>query len=698
VTAAPNPIDESAEAEGLQVLVVEDSDSERWLISEILRSRGHSVTACESAESGWEQFQEHTFPLVLLDWVLPGMSGLDLCRKIREHPRGDECVVMIVTGQDRPDVLEEVLEAGADDYVAKPVEVGRLNVRLGLGERSVREMARRMATSQALESTSLELKTLFHNLNEVVFSVDLVEQRLIQVSPAVERIFGVPSSVLLSRPDLWPEFLYPDGWLSVQTGLDGLAEGDSLVLEYGVDRPDGGHRWIEARLKPERAEDGTLLRLDGVLTDQSSEQEARRELAERNDELVALYRAAEVTQSAGSIREACDEVLKELIQAGHAQAAWVGYHEVDSNLLRLLGFVGGEPGWEPPESVETQMTLEAAVLRTGQWIEVDDVRNEAKDLHDLYHDLEIRQLCSFPLRSEGELLGVLTLARSDTAGFPDQALRLARGIAHHLSGFLRRKATEGAMEESQEDFKALADQLQTVNQELEAFTYTVSHDLRAPLRTMQGFAHALLRHSGADLDPQAQDYARRIIASGESLESLIADLLDYSRLSFEELELQTVELSDVVTEAIEQVQAYLKEAGAEVAVDGKLPAATGNHRTLVQVVSNLVSNAAKFVPADRTPEIKISVKKEAESVRLWVRDNGSGIPEDQLERIFRTFERGLESQSQPGTGIGLAIVRKGMERIGGSVGVESRPGSGSAFWLDIPDREASKSRTAWRRS
>ncbi len=226
----------------------------------------------------------------------------------------------------------------------------------------------------------------------------------------------------------------------------------------------------------------------------------------------------------------------------------------------------------------------------------------------------------------------------------------------------------------------------------------MSHDLRAPLRTMQGFAHAMLQNHGASLPAEARDYTRRIIASGRQSERLITDLLAYSRLSFEKLDMRPVELSSVVEQALAQVEADLRERDAEVDVEARLPTVLGSHTTLVQVVANLLSNAVKFVPAGRRPRVRVRSAEARGRVRAAVRveDNGIGVPEGKEERIFRVFERLEEGGDHPGTGIGLAIVRRGMQRIDGACGVERLPDGGSAFWIEAV-AERRKTRRPWSR-
>ncbi|MEG4815380.1 CHASE3 domain-containing protein [Microcoleus sp. K5-D4] len=262
-------------------------------------------------------------------------------------------------------------------------------------------------------------------------------------------------------------------------------------------------------------------------------------------------------------------------------------------------------------------------------------------------------------------------------------------------------------------------QLQAANEELEAFAYTVAHDLRAPLRGMQGLAEALLEDYRDLLDELGQEYAQQIVNSGQQLEELIQDLLAYSRLSRTDLSLQVLDLESVVAEAIAMVKADAKSRHAQISVRSPFPAVIAHRVTLVQVIANLLTNAIKFVEGT-PPQVQIwaeelklpqegetdrDIARELERqtvgqwehsqllmatplvpvglIRLWVEDNGIGIAPEHQKRIFRVFERLHGIESYPGTGIGLAIVKKGVDRMGGQVGVESQLGKGSRFWIQL---------------
>ncbi|MEG4252712.1 MULTISPECIES: CHASE3 domain-containing protein [unclassified Microcoleus] len=267
-------------------------------------------------------------------------------------------------------------------------------------------------------------------------------------------------------------------------------------------------------------------------------------------------------------------------------------------------------------------------------------------------------------------------------------------------------------------------QLQAANEELEAFTYTVAHDLRAPLRGMQGLAEALLEDYRDILDELGKEYAQQIVNSGQQLEELIQDLLAYSHLSRTNLSLQVLDLESVVAEAIAMVKADAKSRHAQISVQSQLPAVIAHRVTLVQVIANLLTNAIKFVEG-ASPQLQIwaeelELPQEGETdtdtagelerqtvgqwensqllmaspllpvpiIRLWVEDNGIGIALEHQKRIFRVFERLHGIESYPGTGIGLAIVKKGVDRMGGQVGVESQLGQGSRFWIQLRKHDA----------
>ena len=224
--------------------------------------------------------------------------------------------------------------------------------------------------------------------------------------------------------------------------------------------------------------------------------------------------------------------------------------------------------------------------------------------------------------------------------------------------------------------------------ELEAFSYTVAHDLRAPLRAMKGFSDLVLDEASERLHPEEQDYLRRITWATQQMDALVRDLLAYSGLGHASLPAETVALGPLVSEVLTDLKTELRDRRAQVTVEPGMPDLMGHEKMLRQVLSNLLSNAAKFVSVGTDPLIRIAAQTRGPWVRLVVEDNGIGVAPEYHERIFKVFERLHRAEVYAGTGIGLAIVKRAVERMGGQVGVESEPGKGSRFWIELPQAEA----------
>jgi PAS domain S-box-containing protein len=226
-------------------------------------------------------------------------------------------------------------------------------------------------------------------------------------------------------------------------------------------------------------------------------------------------------------------------------------------------------------------------------------------------------------------------------------------------------------------------QLRETIGELEGFSYSVSHDMRAPLRAMQSYASYLLDEYGGKFDAQGLNYLRQIMRSAVRLDRLIQDVLSYTRILHATWPMERVDLDRLIREIVETFP-NPQPIEPEIQIKGTLPKVVGNEAMLTQCVSNLLSNAAKFVLPGTTPHVEISAEPvDNSSIRVWFKDNGIGIAPENHDRIFRLFERIHPATAYEGTGIGLTIVRKATERMGAQVGLESKPGKGSNFWIQL---------------
>jgi signal transduction histidine kinase len=296
-------------------------------------------------------------------------------------------------------------------------------------------------------------------------------------------------------------------------------------------------------------------------------------------------------------------------------------------------------------------------------------------------------LFDYPHWRPSDFIGSATLAFSGLAiAFTRRALASAKD---------RAESRQRELEKAQAELKVLADSLEkrveertidlteTINS-LEGVCYHIAHDLRAPLRGMKGFADLLLANYSPYLNTAGKDYAKRISQAADRMDRLIRDILDYGRLGHVQFSSHEVDLERLVDRALAELDTEIRSKNAQIDVQHPLPHVWADSTLLLQILHNLLGNALKFVPPHTTPRVLIGTAEKETCTRLWIRDNGIGIAPEFHAKVFNIFERLPEGNDYPGTGIGLAIVAKAVEKMKGKVGVESTPQQGSCFWLELP--------------
>jgi PAS domain S-box-containing protein len=337
---------------------------------------------------------------------------------------------------------------------------------------------------------------------------------------------------------------------------------------------------------------------------------------------------------------------------------------------RLTGWTAVEALLNPLPSVfrlideATRDRMENPVSQVFAQQKVVDIGKQALLIGRHGQEWPIEDTAAPILNGEGQMLGVVLVFHDATD------IRSAQRALEEHSEELERKVDERTATLRQ----AVAD--------LEAFSYTVSHDLRSPLRAMQGFAEAVLEDYGTKIDEQGRDYLVRIKNAAQRLDRLIQDLLSFTRLSRQDVPLVELDLDRMTREIIEHYP-NLHRPAAEVTIEGTLPHVMGQEAALTQVLSNLLGNAVKFVKAGTTPQVRIWADERADRVRLWIEDNGIGIAPGDVDRIFSMFVRVNESSAYGGTGVGLAIVKKAVDTMQGTVGNEPAPQGGTRFWVEL---------------
>jgi PAS domain S-box-containing protein len=507
----------------------------------------------------------------------------------------------------------------------------------------VRDITERKRAEESLRQGEARKSAILESALDAIITIDQAGT-VHEWNPAAEKIFGYRKAEALGqRIDT---LIIPAAMIEVYQ--EGLAE----YLMTGVGSLLG--RPIELTAK--RA-GGAEFRAELAITRHSWDEPTlytcfARDITERK-------RAEETRNQLAAIVESSDDAIISKTLEGTI-VSW------NAGAERMFGYsakevIGGPiTRLIPPEFLDDEVQIISRIKRAERVQHYETVRAR-KDGSRIDVSLTISPVKD----ATGKVIGASKIARDITER------KRAEAVIRKLNEELEQRVAERTA------------QLEAINQELGSFTYSVSHDLRAPLRALQGLSNALLEDYGDGLDDLAKDFCRRIVTAAARMDTLIQDLLAYSRLSRIDLELKVIDLSAVAADVTHQLESDLREKHATLTVPHSLPAVLGHRATLGQVVSNLVSNAIKFVAPGVTPQVRIWAEEKGAFVRVWVEDNGIGIALEYRDRIFRIFERLHGVETYPGTGIGLAIVLKGVERLGGRAGVESVEGAGSKFWIEL---------------
>lgn len=510
-------------------------------------------------------------------------------------------------------------------------------------------------------------------------------------SPELEELYGLAPGAFEKTYRAWLQRIVPEDAAGLEAMLRACFEQhtEEVGYEFRILMPDGSRRWFEGKWHCAFAPNGRPRRLAGIQMDiderKLSELNARFR-STLNERLALLSDPAAILAAAaaglgehlqadecgfftmdGSGRPTAAEHRWRSGRAPHdlgdAAAGWAAMERARVHSRRGAG--GGPAGTLPPGGPSS------GVAGTGAWA-IAPFAREGRWIASL------RVVCVTPRVWHAAELALIETVLARVWPLVERA-RSERAVAEAEA-----RTREALAERRAELEKLVAERtarLRDTVTELESFSYSISHDLRAPLRAMTGFGELLAEECGDRIGSRGRDYLRRIIAASRRMDQLTQDVLVYSRVSRTELPLVPVDLGALVEGIVESYPQFHSEH-SDIEVRGPLPRVLGNEAALMQCVSNLLGNAIKFVAPGVRPRVVVTAEVGGGRARLRVQDNGIGIAPEARGKIFGIFER--FHRGYEGTGIGLAVVRRAMERMGGSVNFSSEPGCGSCFCLEIP--------------
>ncbi len=586
-------------------------------------------------------------------------------------------------------------------YAAEPdafddEEVGLLrelasDVAYGIEALRVREEQRR--AEEELKHRTAEIQAIFRAFPDLYFRLDATDRILDSQAGHAADLYAPPERFVGRRV---PEVLPADVATALEDAIRGARANGFAATEYALSLA-GGQKWFEARLV-RMVEDQVLVIVRDV-TERRRAAEAIRRSAERLEHLQEIDRAILAARSAEDVARASLAQIRQLVPCDHAAVAMRDRETGAARAMALDADTGSFlPESDPLPAAEVLASLEE--VRESPSLYCEDLSGvEAPSPAFARAAAEgMRSALLVALHADGEIIGGLSLASRRAAAFEREHLDIATEVAGQMSIALQQERLRDELRrraaEHERRVEERTAELSAANEELESFSYSVTHDLRAPLRAMEGFARALVEDQGARLGEVGRGHAERIMAAALRLDRIVQDLLRYSRLRRAEIVLKPVALESVVEEVVASRETAIGGAGAEVLVERPLPDVCAHRPTLVQIVENLLDNALKFVPRGVAPKVSIRAGTARGRVLLRVEDNGIGIAPEDRERVFNVFERLHGVETYPGSGIGLAIVRKAAERMGGRCGVESGSGGGSRFWVELAAHDGAPARAA----
>ncbi len=515
---------------------------------------------------------------------------------------------------------------------------------------TITDVTQRVEAEHSLRRKEAELKLIVDKMPALVSYIDR-DLRYGLVNPAYQKWFGLAPEAIRGRPVV--EILGESAFARIAPRFARVMRGEEVAFEEHIDYKHGGSRWINALYTPHHDENGEVLGCFVLVLDITSRKAAEHEMAE----LAERYRF---------LADAMPQNVWTADAQGrleYVNQRWCDYTGIVANQAR-------QGRWadiiHPDDAPETARRWRQAVA-TGERFAAE---HRLRDASGRYH-----------------WFLSLALARRDHDGHVVQWVGTATNIDAQRRAYLELAEARAELRRHADHLESEVRQrtarLQEVNEELEAFTYSASHDLRVPLHHIHGFAEAILEDREARLSPSGHANMRLILNSAQRMDTLIMDLLAYSRLSRAEIVVVPTPLEPILTDVLAQHRGTIQAKHALVEIDRPLPDVPADRVGLQQILFNLVGNALKFVPAGRRPEIRVRVERREDRLRLWVEDNGIGIDKRHHAGVFKLFQRLHGARDYAGTGIGLSLVKRAAERMGGSCGVESEPGQGSRFWIEF---------------
>ncbi|SNS70121.1 PAS domain S-box-containing protein [Belliella buryatensis] len=607
------------------ILIVDDKPGNILALESLLNTTDRRILHALTGNEGLKLALDQEIDLILLDIQMPEMDGFEVAQILKTNKRTREIPIIFITAEiiDSKNILKGY-EEGAVDYLTKPLDPQLVKAKVNVLLRLQAQKKELIEKNLILEKYNL----LINNSADMIGVIDRKSLKFEQVNQAVEEILYYSEKELL-KYDLF--YLHDKNNHQHLKKLS-QQEGELINFETWIFTKKREQKWLhwKIRIKGEKwffnARDITEI---------------------KKNQRIRSYLATVVKQSNNAIYISDSD--GNIISWNIGAEKIYGYSEREALKMKIWNII--------PDIIKPEASLLMQKILKGERI----------------LDLETKRINKF-----GKLIDVLYSATL----LDEEKKSTESSIAITERDITQQNIAEERIKKLNQDLQNNVAQLEFSNQELESFSYSVSHDLRAPLRALYGYAQIIEEDFGMELSNEAQKYLNNIKRNAQRMGVLIDDLLNLSRLGRKEVDKNRVDMLRIVNEVIDSVDIKIREK-SNILVD-QLPSALVDYTLFRQVWENLISNAIKYSSKKNQPAIHIYAEESTDEITYHIEDNGVGFKMDYADKLFGVFQRLHSDQEFEGTGVGLAIVKRIINKHHGKIWVDSQEGIGTTFSFTLP--------------
>lgn len=620
-----------------KIMIIEDDAIEAMDIKLNLESMGYDVPAVAgSGENALPKISECKPDLVLIDIIIKGsMNGLEVAQRIKDE---FDLPFIYLTSHSDKGTMQKAKLTEPFAYLMKPFDSKELNYSIEIAlykHKMEKKLARRVQ----------HFKNVFDNAPIGIFH-STPDDKFIRVNKALSDMWGYENpEELINQVNKFcvseKLYTYPDR--HSQFFKEAMEDDDWHSHENSYYRKDGSIMIGELYFRSIKRMDGTIKYIEAFVKDVTEQKEA--EEARMKTEMIAWDRLAEIDGIYDSSPIGLCTFDKDL-----------RYIRINENLAEINGIpaikhIGKTPREIVPTLANEFEEMAHEILRTGKPILDREIEGTTPAKPGILRTWIVQ---SVPFKDlQGNIIGISLAVLEITD-----------------------------MKKAQEEIKETMKKLELSNEDLQSFAYVISHDLKEPLRMVSSFTQLLKKRYDGKFDEEADEFIGFIVEGSKRMESLLDDLLNYSRITSVADKYQEIDLNTILNECMFNLKIAIDEKNVEITCDS-LPTVMVNRTQMIHVFQNLLANAIKF-SGEKTPKIHISSRRDGYKWIISVSDNGIGIDSQYHKRIFKVFQRLHKRSEYEGTGMGLFITKKIVERHNGYIWLESEPGKGSSFYFSLP--------------